>query len=150
VGNLSATLEGGKVSIIKALIHRRRAWVFIAENRCPLSDVTGRLAEVRRLQHFLTPLSKAGRRRVLGRPRFRFVEVVVFGGMHLHQALREGFAGAELDQLRFLGLSGNGLEANRLSQQLALSFDDDALAPGFDLKPIRKAVEDLIESLPKR
>ena len=70
--------------------------------------------------------------------------------MHLHQALREGFAGAELDQLRFVGLSGNGLEANRLSQHLAASFDDDALAPGFDLKPIRKAVADLIESLPKR
>jgi AcrR family transcriptional regulator len=34
--------------------------------------------------------------------------------------------------------------------ELAASFDDDALAPGFDLKPIRKAVADLIESLPKR
>ncbi len=31
--------------------------------------------------------------------------------------------------------------------KLAESFDDDALAPGFDLKPIRKAVADLIESL---
>ena len=34
--------------------------------------------------------------------------------------------------------------------ELAPSFDDDALAPGFDLKPIRKAVADLIESLAKR
>jgi hypothetical protein len=31
--------------------------------------------------------------------------------------------------------------------QLAESFDRDALAPGFDLKPIRKAVTDLIEAL---
>jgi hypothetical protein len=30
---------------------------------------------------------------------------------------------------------------------LVESFDDDALAPDFDLKPIRKAVADLIESL---
>jgi AcrR family transcriptional regulator len=33
--------------------------------------------------------------------------------------------------------------------ELAESFDDDALAPDFDLKPIRKAVADLIESLAK-
>jgi AcrR family transcriptional regulator len=33
---------------------------------------------------------------------------------------------------------------------LAASFEDDALAPGFDVKPIRKAVADLIESMPKR
>jgi hypothetical protein len=33
--------------------------------------------------------------------------------------------------------------------QLAASFDDEALAPDFDLKPIRKAVGDLIESLQK-
>jgi len=33
--------------------------------------------------------------------------------------------------------------------QLAESFDREALAPGFDLKPIRKAVMDLIESLAK-
>jgi AcrR family transcriptional regulator len=32
---------------------------------------------------------------------------------------------------------------------LAESFDDDALAPDFDLKPIRRAVAGLIESLPK-
>jgi len=32
---------------------------------------------------------------------------------------------------------------------LAKSFDDDALAPDFDLKPIRKAVADLIGALPK-
>jgi hypothetical protein len=55
MGNLKATLEGQKGSIIKALIKRGRAWVFIAENLCPLSDVTGWLAEVRRLQHFLNP-----------------------------------------------------------------------------------------------
>jgi hypothetical protein len=34
--------------------------------------------------------------------------------------------------------------------ELAESFDDDALAPDFDLKPIRKAVADLIELLAKR
>ena len=34
--------------------------------------------------------------------------------------------------------------------ELAESFDDDALGPDFDLKPIRKAVADLIESLAKR
>jgi hypothetical protein len=61
--------------------------VFIAENRCPVSDVTGRLAEKCRLQHFLTPLSKAGGGRVLRRPRFGIVEPLVLGGMHLHQAL---------------------------------------------------------------
>jgi hypothetical protein len=33
--------------------------------------------------------------------------------------------------------------------ELAESFDDDALAPDFDLKPVRKAVADLIESLAK-
>ena len=33
--------------------------------------------------------------------------------------------------------------------ELADSFDRDALAPDFDLKPIRKAVADLIESLRK-
>jgi AcrR family transcriptional regulator len=33
--------------------------------------------------------------------------------------------------------------------QLAESFDREALAPDFDLKPIRKAVMDLIESLAK-
>lgn len=32
---------------------------------------------------------------------------------------------------------------------LAESFDPDTLAPGFDLKPIRKAVADLIESIEK-
>ena len=32
---------------------------------------------------------------------------------------------------------------------LAKSFDDDTLAPDFDLKPIRKAVADLIGALPK-
>ena len=31
--------------------------------------------------------------------------------------------------------------------QLAKSFDREALAPNFDLKPIRRAVVDLIESL---
>jgi hypothetical protein len=55
MGNLSATLEGGKGSVIKALLQRRKTLVFIAGNRCPLSDVTGWLAEVRRFQHFLTP-----------------------------------------------------------------------------------------------
>jgi AcrR family transcriptional regulator len=34
--------------------------------------------------------------------------------------------------------------------KLAKSFNDDALSPDFDLKPIRKAVDGLIESLPKR
>jgi hypothetical protein len=34
--------------------------------------------------------------------------------------------------------------------ELAESFDDAALGPDFDLKPIRKAVADLIESLAKR
>ncbi len=33
--------------------------------------------------------------------------------------------------------------------ELADSFNDEALAPGFDLKPICKAVADLMESLPK-
>jgi hypothetical protein len=33
--------------------------------------------------------------------------------------------------------------------QLAESFDREALAPDFDLKPIRKAVMDLIEALAK-
>jgi AcrR family transcriptional regulator len=33
--------------------------------------------------------------------------------------------------------------------QLAASFDRDALSPDFDLKPIRKAVADLIDSLQK-
>ena len=33
--------------------------------------------------------------------------------------------------------------------KLAKSFDREALSPDFDLKPIRKAVADLIESLPK-
>ncbi|MBD1867158.1 TetR/AcrR family transcriptional regulator [Cyanobacteria bacterium FACHB-471] len=33
--------------------------------------------------------------------------------------------------------------------QLAKSFDHESLAPDFDLKPIRKAVADLIESLQK-
>ncbi len=33
--------------------------------------------------------------------------------------------------------------------KLAKSFDHEALSPDFDLKPIRKAVADLIESLPK-
>ena len=33
--------------------------------------------------------------------------------------------------------------------ELAKSFDREALAPDFDLKPVRKAVADLIESLPK-
>jgi hypothetical protein len=46
------------------MIQRRRAVVFIAENRCPLSDVPGWLVEVRRLQHFLAPLSKGGGRRI--------------------------------------------------------------------------------------
>jgi hypothetical protein len=46
MGNLIATLEGQKDRIIKALIERPREPVFIAENRCPLSDVTGRSAEV--------------------------------------------------------------------------------------------------------
>ena len=32
---------------------------------------------------------------------------------------------------------------------LADSFDREALAPDFDLKPVRKAVADLIESLQK-
>jgi len=32
---------------------------------------------------------------------------------------------------------------------LAESFDDEALSPGFDLKPVRKAVVDLLESLQK-
>ena len=68
MSNLSATLQGRKDRIIKTLMHRRRALVFIAKNRCPLSDVAGRLAEKRRLQHFLTPLSKGGGGRVLGRP----------------------------------------------------------------------------------
>jgi hypothetical protein len=31
--------------------------------------------------------------------------------------------------------------------QLAKNFDREALAPDFDLKPIRKAIADLIESL---
>jgi AcrR family transcriptional regulator len=34
--------------------------------------------------------------------------------------------------------------------ELAKSFDDEALSRDFDLKPVRKAVADLIESLPKR
>jgi len=34
--------------------------------------------------------------------------------------------------------------------ELAKSFDRDALAPDFDLKPVRKAVADLIDSLPKQ
>jgi hypothetical protein len=76
MGNLSATLEGQKGRIIKALIKRRRVWVFIAENRCPLSDVASPLAEVRRLQHFLTP-------RLCGRA-----------------AARKGAAGAQSIQLR--------------------------------------------------
>jgi hypothetical protein len=33
--------------------------------------------------------------------------------------------------------------------KLAKSIDDNALTPDFDLKPIRKAVADLIEFLPK-
>ena len=33
--------------------------------------------------------------------------------------------------------------------ELAESFDDDALGPDFDLKPIRKAVAELIKSLAK-
>jgi hypothetical protein len=33
--------------------------------------------------------------------------------------------------------------------QLAKSFHDDKLAPDFDLKPIRKAVAELMENLPK-
>src|SRR5438132_131886 len=33
--------------------------------------------------------------------------------------------------------------------QLAENFDREALAPDFDLKPIRKAIADLIESLQK-
>jgi hypothetical protein len=33
--------------------------------------------------------------------------------------------------------------------ELAESFDRETLAPDFDLKPIRKAVADLIESLQK-
>jgi hypothetical protein len=90
MGNLSATWQVQKSRVIKTRIQRRTSLVFIAENRCPVTDVTGRLAEKRRLQHFLTPLSKAGGGRVLRRP---------------------------LD---------------------------------FDLKPIRKAVADLIESLAKR
>jgi hypothetical protein len=32
---------------------------------------------------------------------------------------------------------------------LADSFDDEALSPDFDLKPVRKAVVDLLESLQK-
>jgi hypothetical protein len=31
--------------------------------------------------------------------------------------------------------------------ELAYSFDSETLAPDFDLKPIRKAVAELIESL---
>lgn len=34
--------------------------------------------------------------------------------------------------------------------ELAESFDRDALAPDFDLEPVRKAVADVIESLPTR
>jgi hypothetical protein len=33
--------------------------------------------------------------------------------------------------------------------QLAESFDRETLAPDFDLKPIRRAVADFIDSLPK-
>jgi AcrR family transcriptional regulator len=33
--------------------------------------------------------------------------------------------------------------------KLAEDFDNEALSPDFDLKPIRKAVADLVESLPK-
>ena len=35
-------------------------------------------------------------------------------------------------------------------ERLAKTFDREALAPDFDLKPIRAAVADLIESMPKR
>jgi hypothetical protein len=87
MGNLSATWQVQKSRVIKTRIQRWRASVFIAEKRCPVSDVTGRLAEKRWLQYFLTPLAKAGGGRVLRRPRFGIVEPLVLGGMHLHQAL---------------------------------------------------------------
>jgi len=34
-------------------------------------------------------------------------------------------------------------------EKLGKSFDDHALSPEFDLKPIRKAVADLMQSLAK-
>lgn len=60
-------------------------------------------------------------------------------------------AGAEAAQ-RLLGqvLYPRFMRALFGMDQLAESYDREALAPGFDLKPIRKAVTDLIESLQER
>ena len=86
---------------------------------CQGINAIGRLAEERRLQHFLIGLSA----KASGEAAQRLL------GPVLHPRFPRALFGMD---------------------ELAESFDDDALGPDFDLKPIRKAVADLIESLAKR
>ncbi len=74
------------------------------------------LAENGRLQRFLAPLTEAGGGRVLGSTGFDVVHAVVLRDQHIHNALREHFIRAELDQLRLVSISRHLLEAESSCQ----------------------------------